>query len=238
MTNYPAPLDQKYGSDQADLLRRLSNLEAQIAQLTSGPVACTSTTHPANPYTGMPIYETDTGLNAQWNGTAWEYPTQQIRSQTLAVTAASVTFSGLPTVFNFLRLEWWVHRASTGPTDLTMQVDGISTNNYLWSKMESASAVQGNSHSGAATNIMKIGALGGTSSAYFSAGSVSIAGWSSNAGYLTTSGTSTLFDTNSVDYLDLTGSLFAGTGPHTSLTISALSGSLAAGSQFLLLGLG
>lgn len=229
---------------QRDLLDIVSDLKKQVADLQgalalgSQAALCTSTTRPANPTTGRQILETDTGLEAYWTGTAWEYPPQQIRSVTLGTSAASVTLSGIPAVFNFLRLEFWVHRATTGPTDLTMQVDGISTNNYLWAKMESASAVQGNSHAGAATNIMKIGALGGTSSAYFSAGSVSIAGWSSNAGYLATTGTSALFDTNTVDYLDLTGSLFAGTGPHTSLTISALSGSLAAGSQFLLLGLG
>lgn len=238
MTNYPAPLDQKYGADQADLLRRLSNLETQVAQLTSGPVACTAATHPANPFVGMQIYETDTDLQAYWSGAAWVYPPQAVWSTTLATNQASVTTPTLPQVFNFLRLEYWIHRTTTGSTDLTMQVDSVATNNYLWSKMESASTTQGNSHAGAATNVMKVGTLGGTTSAYFSTGSVTIGGWSSNAGYLTTAGIAALFDSNTVDYIDVTGSLFAGTGPHSTLTFAPLAGSLQAGSRFLLVGLG
>lgn len=238
MTGYAVPEEQRWAAEQAALKARVAALEQQVAQLTSGQVAVTSSTHPPNPWTSMQIYETDTGLNAMWNGTAWEYPPQVVWSTTLATNQASVTTPTLTQVFNFLRLEYWVHRTAAGSTDLTMQVDSVTTNNYLWSKMESSSTTQGNSHSGAATNIMKVGTLGGTTSAYFSTGSVTIGGWASSGGYLTTTGTAALFDSNTVDFIDVTGSLFAGTGPHSTLTFAPLAGSLQAGSRFLLIGLG
>lgn len=37
-----------------------------------GPYVCTSSTHPASPYTGMEIWETDTGKKQIWNGSAWQ----------------------------------------------------------------------------------------------------------------------------------------------------------------------
>lgn len=238
MTGYPAPPGQGFGADQAALLRRVAVLEAQIAQLTTGPVAVTSTTHPASPNPGMQILETDTGLTAQWSGTAWVYPPQVIRSQILSGTTAFITFSGLPAVFNFLRLEWRVHLDTGGPTDLLMQIDGVTTANYLWSKMEAASATQSNFHAGAAATVMKIGAVSGDSPGYFASGSFSIAGWSTGTGDLSTSGTSTLFDSNTVDYIGAYGALYAGAGPHTSIKIFPAANNFIAGSQFLLYGLG
>ncbi|HEY0932367.1 MAG TPA: hypothetical protein VGD91_01385, partial [Trebonia sp.] len=78
MTRYTAPPGQGYGADQARLLHRVEMLERQIAQLTSGPVAVLSTAHPTPPVLGQQVLETDTGLTAQWNGTAWVYPPQRI----------------------------------------------------------------------------------------------------------------------------------------------------------------
>jgi len=36
-----------------------------------GTVPCTSTARPANPWTGMPIYEMNTGVPRWWNGSQW-----------------------------------------------------------------------------------------------------------------------------------------------------------------------
>lgn len=37
------------------------------------PGVCTSTTRPTTPYTGMTIFETDTGYLRVWDGSAWDY---------------------------------------------------------------------------------------------------------------------------------------------------------------------
>jgi hypothetical protein len=43
------------------------------------PGVCTSATRPTSPYTGMIIFQTDTGTMHNWDGTTWQYlaPTQQ-----------------------------------------------------------------------------------------------------------------------------------------------------------------
>jgi len=41
------------------------------------PGVCTSTTRPTSPYTGMTIYETDTGYLRVWDGSAWDYLSQK-----------------------------------------------------------------------------------------------------------------------------------------------------------------
>lgn len=161
---------------------------------------------------------------------------QQIATQTLIANAASVTFSSIPATYNFLRLEWRVHLSAGGATDLEMQVDGNSGTSYLWSKMESASATQMNTHAGAAASFMKIGATGATTSGYFGNGSLTIGGWANTTGYLTFSGTSTYFDSNTTDYVGTYGGLYANAAPHSSLTIFPASNSFLAGSQFSLYG--
>lgn len=238
MTNYQAPWEQKWAADQAVLVQRVAALERQVAQLTSGQVSVTSTTHPASPWAGMQIYETDTALTAYWSGTAWVYPPQVLWSRTLGATTASVTTPALPAVFNFLRLDWRVHLTTGGPTDLLMQVDSDTTAHYLWAKDEAVSGASTAVHGGSAQNFMKVGAVGGSTGNYYATGSLSIAGWHGGTAHLAVSGTSTLFDTNSVDYVGTYGGLFAAPPPHTSLTVFPAANSFVAGSQFLLVGLG
>lgn len=45
-----------------------------ISATTQGirPGVCTSSNRPANPFTGMVVFETDTGLLQIWNGSAWK----------------------------------------------------------------------------------------------------------------------------------------------------------------------
>lgn len=135
MTRYPTPLEQQYGADLADARRRVATLERQIAQLTSGPVAVTSTTHPASPWAGMQIYETDTGLSAYWSGTAWKYPPQLIAKQVLTSSAASISFSSIPQVFT--NLELVVSAKSDGTSTngydaANLQFNGVSSALYNW----------------------------------------------------------------------------------------------------------
>lgn len=136
MTRYPTPLEQQYGASSSDLRRRLEVLERQIAQLTSGPVAVTSTTHPSSPWAGMQIYETDTGLSAQWTGTAWLYPPQLITKRVLTSSTASLTLSGIPQIFTNLRLVISAKSDGTsaaGYDAANLQLNGVSTGSYQWS---------------------------------------------------------------------------------------------------------
>ena len=61
----------------------------QWPAVTTGTIICTSSTRPASPFVGQQIYETDTSLNYQWNGTAWV-----VSAQLGAWTAWTPTFSG------------------------------------------------------------------------------------------------------------------------------------------------
>lgn len=226
-----------------DLLDMIDQLKDQVRDLRGSlalgaqAALCTSTTRPS-PTAGRRIYETDTGLEAVGTGSAWRYPPQPIWSTTLGATTATLTTPPLPSVFNFLRLEWRVHLASGGATDLLMQVDGDTTAHYLWGKVEEASGAAGNGHGGGAQAFMKIGACGGSTGNYFSHGSLSIAGWHGGTGHLAVSGTSALFDTNSVDYVGTYGGLYAAPPPHTTLTIYPAASTFVAGTQFLLTGVG
>lgn len=51
----------------SDINENMDKLDAQAA----GPLLCTSTTRPAAPYIGQHIWETNTGYEKLWNGTAW-----------------------------------------------------------------------------------------------------------------------------------------------------------------------
>ena len=140
MTGFQAPWEQDWAAKQALLAQRVATLERQIAQQTSGPIACTSTTHPASPWAGMQIYETDTGLTAIWTGTAWNYPGMQLLAKTvLGSSTASVrlpTSGSLPQVFTNLHVVISAQSSGTGSAgydSANMQINGVSTASYTWS---------------------------------------------------------------------------------------------------------
>lgn len=227
-----------------DLLDIIDKLRRDVVDLQASrtvgarPFPCTSTTHPSAPSPGQPIFETDTGLTAYWNGSGWVYQVQLVKRRVVSGSAvSSVSLDSLPAVFTSLRLEWWAHLTSGGPTDLLMQVDGNTGANYTWAKMEAASATQSNFHGNAAATTTKIGAIGGTTSGYFASGTITIAGWNNSTGYVSTSGTSTLFDSNTADYVGAYGGQLVVAAPHSSLQIAPASGQLAVGSQFSVYGM-
>ena len=65
------------------------------------PGACTSSNRPANPYTGMMIFETDTNKLGVWNGSAWVFlidadmppGLELVKTQTIGTAVSSVTVS-------------------------------------------------------------------------------------------------------------------------------------------------
>jgi len=137
VTGYQAPPEIQLPADQNRLFQRVAVLERRFGALVSGAAPVTSTTHPANPATGMRIYETDTGLEAYWSGTAWVYPPQQIAEQVLGASAAFVTFGGISQVFTHLLLEVSAKGDNTGGTsgydNANMQLNGVTAGSYNWS---------------------------------------------------------------------------------------------------------
>lgn len=97
MTQYPAPWDQQWAADQAKLKQQVATLQQQVAQLTAGAVPVTSATHPATPYVGMQILETDTGNMLIWSGSAWIVVQTGAWTQYTATWTASGTAPSLGT---------------------------------------------------------------------------------------------------------------------------------------------
>lgn len=135
MTGYQAPAEQQFQADLNRLFQRVAVLQRQAERFINGVTAVTSTTHPANPATGQPIYETDTGLEAYWSGAAWAYPPQLIAKQVLAASAASVTFSGIPQSFTNLRLLISARSDGSGVSGYDsayLQFNGVTAATYNW----------------------------------------------------------------------------------------------------------
>lgn len=126
-----------HSTDLLDLIgklsRRVSDLEASRT-LGAQAAVCTSTTHPSSPAIGRRVFETDTGLEAFWTGSAWVYPPQRIAKQQLSASAASVTFSSIPQVFTNLRLLISARSdgtTTTGYDAASLQFNGV-TSGYNW----------------------------------------------------------------------------------------------------------
>ena len=85
------------------------------------PGVCTSSNRPANPYVGMVIFETDTGLTQIWDGSAWKPVT------TTSLTAASGYLRYQTSWTNVTyNTGWGVYDASTwGQGQYYRTVDGM-----------------------------------------------------------------------------------------------------------------
>lgn len=195
-------------------------------------VVCTSSTHPANPLTGGEIFETDTGMNAAYNGTAYLYTAQQAApTLVLGTTTASVAFTGLPAVTRLLMC-WRARGSVSGGQMLNMQIDGVTSSSYQWVRMASASGVASATHSGAAVAQIQIGIIDAATANYFASGYQIIDGWNSATGFTTSTGTYCNLSTTTADDAGSIGGQMNVVGPHTSIKIFPAANSLAAGSQF------
>lgn len=200
-----------------------------------GMVICTAATHPAVPIAGGEIFETDTGATAIYTGSAYSYNLAQIATQTLVGTTASVTFSSIP-AYTMLLLAWRARSSAAGTVDLEMQLDGVTTSSYLWSKLTGNGSTASATHSASAVAFMKAGSVGGTTASYFSTGQLTIGGWANATGFANISGTSAMFDAAGTDLSETISGQYNAVGPHTSLKLLLSANSFAAGSQFALYG--
>lgn len=129
----------------------------------------TSSAHPTSGLsTGLNIYETDTGLNALWNGSAWTYPSGQLLAKTsLSGTAATITFSNIPQKFTNLRID--LSAISTGTTaqgwdSVNLQFNGVSSATYNWGTIY---ATMGNAPTTASGNSATSSQCGAVWNAHF-----------------------------------------------------------------------
>lgn len=237
MTGYPTPWEQKWASDQAELLRKVESLEHQINQLVTGAVAVTSTTHPSNPTTGMRIYEVDTDLEAYWNGTAWVYPPQLLASLVLTGTAASMPLTVPGGVFSNLRVVWTGRSTNAGTADyMCLQLNNDTTNtHYTWQFNQSNVTTDSSAGSAGTTDRIRIGTLnaaGGTSG-YLGSGAFEIPNANGGSNFKAPSGYSNSANSSTNAYSGTYGGMWLQNSAVTSITLFANSGSLSAGSAFL-----
>jgi hypothetical protein len=116
---------------ETDTTRYLIYNGTSWEQKTFGVFVCTSSTHPASPFSGLEILETDTLASAIYNGSAYQYNYGPIALTTLGSAAASVTFSSIPQVYTNLRLIINARTATAGNfEDLKIQLNGVTTSNY------------------------------------------------------------------------------------------------------------
>ena len=239
MTNYQAPFEQKWGSDQAALMQRVATLERLVANLTSGPVAVTSSTHPANPVPGQEILETDTGLTAQWNGTAWVYPPQRLDQKLLSASAPSIVLH-VPSgpSFSALRVVWQGRSdVGTAATYMLLRLNGDSGNNYLFQTNQVNNTTQGGGNSGALNSAIEVGTLAAASatSGYLGSGAFDIPD-ALGSTFKAPSGHSTSTNSTTNSYSGTYGGIWLSTAAITSITLLPLAGNLVAGSAAYLYG--
>lgn len=241
MTGYRAPQEQQWAADQNRLFQRVSVLERQLARVVAGAMPATSATHPSNPATGMRIYETDTGLEAYWSGTAWVYPPQLIAKSVLTGSASSIPLS-VPSgpAFSVLRVAWTARSDNAGfATYMCLRLNGDSGNNYLWQiNQVNIASTAGSGNSGALTSLIQIGTMaGGTAtSGYLGSGEFTIPNAAGNT-YKAPEGHSTSTNSTTNSYSGTYGGLWLNTSAVTSITLLAGAGNLVAGSSAYLYGM-
>lgn len=154
----------------------------------------------------------------------------------LVGTTASVTFSSIPAMTRVL-LFWRGRSSAAVGSDLLMQIDGNTGNNYQWAKIESTSGTATGSHSGAATSSVRIGVVDGTTASYFGSGHQTLDGWANSTGFLTNTGPYGGFGTATLDQSGTASGIFGVVGPHNAIKVFPSANSFAAGSQLTLLGI-
>jgi hypothetical protein len=185
----------------------------------------------------MTTFSAGQRLSAAALNSAFASTPQLISTVTLTGTQATISFAVVANAYTRLTLYWRGQLSTSGPADVTLQVDGNSGTNYLWAKDEGDNGTATSSHAATLTTVMKIGVITGVTGGYFGSGRQDIEGWSSVTGALTCSGAYGNFQVAGTDWAGTTSGISQSAGPHSNLTVATSSGSFAAGSTFSLYGL-
>lgn len=193
-----------------------------------------------NPYTGQIASNTGDSMLYRYNGSAWRVHGNYRVVQTLGGSAASVTFSGIPT---YLR-EVIISYTSRGDTaannvDVGYRINGDTGIQYRYVHIFEQNA---GSPPGTFRNLNsttgKAGTMPGSTAQanLFGVNEVKITGWNSpHAGWLAARGHGGYLDTSG-DVLSTWLSAYGPVGPYTSITLLPASGNFVSGSEFILNG--
>jgi len=229
-----------------DVLDAIAKLAADVSSLQaslgrgSQPALPTSTTHPSNPTLGQPIYETDTGLTAYWNGAAWAYPPQLIGKKALTAATPSITLP-VPAgpAFNTLRVAWNARSDSaTTATYMLLQLNGdTNAAHYDWDDNQASGATPGPAASPGTVSSIQVGTMAAATATagYLGVGELVIPN-AAGANFKGISAHSTSMITSSSGYSGTYGGLWLSTAAVTSITLFPLAGNFAPGSAAYLYG--
>lgn len=240
MTTYPPTFDQKAIVDLNNLYQRVKTLENQMAAAVGAyaAFACTSSTHPAEPQTGMQIFETDTALFAIWSGSAWVYPPQLVGEQVLTSAQASMTVNVPSGVFRHLHGVFSVRQDSgAGGAFCFIQFNGDTGNHYVFQDVLGNGSTASAANNGGSTNGLRVGVAtcSGDTANYFGTGGFEVGNISSSV-FKPVSSQFTASVTTSNGYAGVYGGLWASTASITSVTLLPNSGNFVAGSCFTVVG--
>jgi len=227
--------------DVIELLdRRVKALEAARAAGAQYGL-CTSTTHPANPTTGLQILETDTGLRAYWSGSAWIYPPQRIGQKLLTASAPSITLA-VPTgpAFSTLRVAWSARSDYSGgsATYMYLQLNGdTTTTHYDWQINQGSGSVTSPGASPSAVGQIEVGTMAAATatSGYVGGGEITIAN-ASGTTFKAVSAHSTSMESVSSGFSGTYGGDWLQSVPISSITLSPQFGNFVAGTAAYLYG--
>lgn len=190
---------------------------------------------------GQMIFESDTLRTYQSpdGGTTWNDMTPMYKArQTLGGTAASVTFSGIPSNLRRLSLRWTA-RSNDASTNVLLQlrVNNDSGANYYdqFVAWTGSGAAGPNLETGATQWRIGRQTAGGATANMFGSGMVEIVGWDSpHTNYLGATWWSQAMSGGQIR--EDGGGSYAGAGPYTRLDVICTTGSFIAGSDFQLEG--
>lgn len=150
-----------------------------------GTVSCTSTTHPASPFVGMEIIETDTLASAMWNGTSWIYNATQVGTVILGTAAASMGFgSAVIGKFNNYFGVFCVRQSTgSGGAYCFLQINTDTGNHYTYQATIGNGTSITTSNSGLTTGFnVGVAPGSGDTANYFGTGEFTIANAQSTTG--------------------------------------------------------
>ena len=82
---------------------------------STNPVVCTSGTRPSSPYNGMFIYETDTNMTLQYQGSSWVLPWEQrFARTTLTTNTTPMQIASIPQYGNTLHIRGMMRSTRAG----------------------------------------------------------------------------------------------------------------------------
>jgi len=205
---------------------------------TGGVITATSGLRPAaNTVTsGQRIYETDTARSYITHdaGTTWSLlPNNYLARNTLSGTAASVTFSSIPTNLRTVTVRYRARSNSGAITNVNMTINGSAAASYTQYSAGSTDGADVTPAGGGGLTSAGVGLVPGTTTR-FSANEIMFTSWDITT-LLQWHYRMYAFDGNL--YIRHGGGNFDVAGPYTSITLTPSAGSFVSGSDFQLEGI-